>query len=665
MYDYMKSILYFLMPILALGFYACDDDDEVKLTPVLSFKEKAVTVSEDTGRVDIPLALTAATEGVTTVWVRVDESSKTGGRDFGQFATCPSYITLEAGSVRGSIPLTIVDNDLPNEACSFDLEIHNVTGGAVPEEETMKCRITIVDEDSKQSVTVGFDTVRMEVGENVGILEIPVTVEGLLSDSLSLTVSSADGTALSSGDSPDYRLLTNEVKIMEGETWGVVSVEIIDGKAVKEDMRDFRLSITGVKGATDGDTTVSLRQDAGFCDVVIRQVVRKATFADSVVVLSEASRVPYEFGVKLTAPVDEDVTITIAAAEGATAIENEHYTIESKELTIKRGDTIATTVITPRDDRIGNADRYCDFVITGISGRMEQVAGSVSRVVFENDDSSVGFGSTSVFGLEGRKVSLPVYLNGLHDKRVVLEVEAVAEGDVKEMSHYMILSKKVEIAAGDSVTNVEVQLMYPGIEDGFGFGVRITNVSVDGLSNIVYREEGRQLCQVQTIGESSHRQLELDSTTVLSIVATSESPEGAAANGGVASSMIDGDPATYWHSAWADGDTYPAEDAEFGQPGEIRLMFDKEYVFTKVKILRRADNGDAQGATIQISRDGYEWKQLLDFTGFPETEGDNGSSGLVNADIFESARYMRIIPKGRASDNVCSFAELNLWVYDE
>lgn len=650
----MKLLNYIFLVGLALWLCACDDD-EVKVTPALSFKEKAVTIAEDTGYVEIPLVLTTATETNTAVFVQIEEGSITGGRQ-GSFCICPSYVILEAGAVRGSIPLQIIDNDYPNENCSFVLRITQVTGGAVAAAENLSCQVTIADDDSKQKVSIGFDTVRLATGEDVGVLEVPVTVKGLLSDFLSFTVEATDGTAISTGEDWDYQLLTPEVKIVEGESWGVVNIAVKDGKALKED-RGFQLKITGVHGIAEGDSTVAIRPENSVCDVTIQKVIRKVMFADSVIIVGEANANGIDLGVKLTAPVDQNITVTIQAKTNSTAVEGVHYKIASKQLTINRGDVLGTTRITVMDDTVGNVNRFCDFEIVEVSGDLEIAENTASKVVFDNDDSSVGFESTDEYTLKGRKLILPIQLAGLHDKRVVLDLEAVVSGEVKELTHFMILNKKLEIAEGDSVVNAEVQIMYPAGEESFEFGVRIAKITVEGLFNKVYQEEGRQLCHIQ-VGGFSYTKMNM-ATAVVKAEASSDSPVGESGHGGVAASMIDDNPSTYWHSAWKDGDNYQDE----SKPYEIVLEFDREYTFGKMLMLRRPSNSDTQGATIEVSKDKLHWKTIFDFNGFPETVGNNGSSGELSPEFFYSGKYVRVIPKANTK-NVASIAELYLWSVD-
>ena len=93
------------------------------------------------------------------------------------------------------------------------------------------------------------------------------------------------------------------------------------------------------------------------------------------------------------------------------------------------------------------------------------------------------------------------------------------------------------------------------------------------------------------------------------------------------------------------------------------MEFDREYIFFKMKMLRRPSNSDTQGATIEISQDKVHWKRLFDFTGFPVTEGSNGSSGELEPEVFYPGKYVRVIPKAN-SRNVASIAELYLWAID-
>lgn len=636
----MKIMKYLFILMLAFSVVACDDD-EVEITPVLSFKDKTVIFPEGAGVVKVPLQLTAATSEATTVYVKLKEGSESGGRE-GTKCTFPAYIVLEAGAVRGNFPVTIVDNDYPNEDYVFELEIIAVTGGAVKGSDNLSCRFTVADDDNKQQVSVGFDSLRYEVNENAGSIDIPVTVKGLLSDYLTVSAVATDGTATEA----DYRMRDATVRIEEGESWGVVTVDITDSKAMKED-RTFKVKLIAVEGCSPEDTTVTIRPWAQECEVTIKKVVRKMEFAQELVEINEASKVAVNLSVRLTAPVDQDVTFKLQAKEGSTAVEHVNYEIASKELTIREGESIVTTKITVIDDKLGNEDRWCDFEIVGIEGGVELVEGTTCRLLIENDDSSIGFESSEVVTLKGRKVILPIKLAGLREQKVTMEVEAVTLPGVDKMTHYMILNNKLAILPGDSVVNVEVQIMQPA-DKKFDVGIEIVGIEGESLSQVIVPESGKQSCVIH-VGAVNAEKLDLKNIAGVEY-ASSESPAGEKKNGGMATSLIDEDMNTWWHSKWASGDT---DDGT--RPYTIIFKLDQSYTYGKVRVDPRPGKADnLTGVVIDVSDDQENWKRLVELTQF---------GAPVDVDNMVGGQYVRLQITGNTG-GVANASELNLWSVD-
>lgn len=609
----MKIFKFLLIAYILLGLCACDDD-EMTVTPTVSFKETAVAVAEDAETLKVPIQLSTATSETAIVYVGIKEGSEQGGREGSLFCEIPSYIVLEKGAVRGNVEITILDNDYPNPDYSFDLEITKIEGGAILDSKNSTCKVTITDDDSKQSVTVGFDATTFDVKENAGYAEIPVSVKGLLSDYLTFTVEATDGTAISTGENWDYKLSTPSVKINEEENWGVVNILLNDSKATKED-RSFKLKITGVEGVNANDTTVGIRENVRECEVTIRKVVREALFADSLIVVSEVMK-PFEFSVALTAPVDQDVTITFQPKEGATAIENVHYKLDSKQLTIKAGETTASTTVTIIDDQWGNYDRACEFEITDVTGNVDVAADAKCRLVIENDDSSVGFGETTLIGEKGQTVLIPIRLNGLHDKRVVVDLEASMPGVSNPIEYFMLLGKKLEIGVGDSVVYAEVQLMRPSIAK-FAVNVQITAVTTEGLGVKAPLEENAALCQIYVL------------PTMTASASSEHSP--ASGNEGGAEFLIDGNTDTYWHSRWAD------PQAEL--PHWVQVDMGTDYLVNQVEMWRRMTDGnnDIKTCTLQLSTDGITWDDIETYS-YSEASDKQRTTTF---DVPRRARYVR------------------------
>lgn len=86
---------------------------------------------------------------------------------------------------------------------------------------------------------------------------------------------------------------------------------------------------------------------------------------------------------------------------------------------------------------------------------------------------------------------------------------------------------------------------------------------------------------------------------------SSEEPSGEGADNGTASVVLDGNPATYWHSQWAGGT---------GQlPHHFTIDMQKELLVTSVDLQRRTNNGDTKSGNIYISSDNITFTHIGTF----------------------------------------------------
>ena len=86
---------------------------------------------------------------------------------------------------------------------------------------------------------------------------------------------------------------------------------------------------------------------------------------------------------------------------------------------------------------------------------------------------------------------------------------------------------------------------------------------------------------------------------------SSEEPSGEGEGNGTASVVLDGDPATYWHSQWAGGT---------GQlPHHFTIDMQKELLVTSVDLQRRPNSRDTQSGNIYISSDNVKFTHIGTF----------------------------------------------------
>lgn len=86
---------------------------------------------------------------------------------------------------------------------------------------------------------------------------------------------------------------------------------------------------------------------------------------------------------------------------------------------------------------------------------------------------------------------------------------------------------------------------------------------------------------------------------------SSEEPSGEGANNGTAITVLDGNPATYWHSQWAGGT---------GQlPHHFTIDMQKELLVTSIDLQRRPNQSDTQGGNFYISSDNEKFTYIGSF----------------------------------------------------
>lgn len=617
--------------VLLLGMCACNEDD-INTTPAVSFKETTISVEENAKELKVPLLITGSLQKTGWVFVSIIEGSEKGG-ERGINYTVPGYISLGEDAVRGNYTLTIIDDEYPNDDRTFTLEIKDVTGGAIKGTSNQTCTVTIVDDDSKKFVSVGFDSTRMDVNEDISIVEIPVSVKGLLSDSLFFEVETENGTALAG---IDFELLESRIKIMEREAWGTVQIRIIDAEAQKED-RTFKLKIKSVEGATEQDTTVAIRSNAAECEVTIKKVIREVRFAETDLKIVEGLK-PFEFPIILTAPITQDVNITIAVREGGSAIEGEHFTIDTKEFVIKRGETVANAIITIPNDRLGRPVRYCEFeIISQTEGVNLSETAKIARLTIEDDDASIGFGTPLLGVFSYQTARIPVVLSGVKGSRVLVNVAAKANSQIQENVHYMIMNKAVEIPEGDSVAYVQVATLCPTGFEEFTCELEITNVKGLSLGANIILENAAKDCSLEV---AKVRDIDRSNWEI-----TYFSTEEAVYDGpAVATNIIDNNTNTFWHTQWM------GEGANPKGPHTI-IINTQNTLVSEVSILYR--NGDTQYTNISFSDDQKTWKELADSIPNPSSR-----TGVLAVPASVSGHYMKLFVTGRANDGVASIKEV-------
>lgn len=397
-----------------------------------------------------------------------------------------------------------------------------------------------------RSTTAGFTASACEVDEIAGTVEIPVSIGDEMRGDVVFTVEAEDGTAVSVGDNRDYKLKAGEVTIVKGGKEGRVLVELQDSYAQKED-RAFTLKITAVRAAYEADE-VALTEALKTCEVTIRKVVREASFVTSELAV-DASMSPVGFGVSLTGPVEQDVTITFAPKEGGTAKEGVHYTLGTHQLTIKKGEMQATTSLTI----LKNAVASCDFEITEVTGNVDVAMDAVCKLDIRRTPGSV-----------------------------ILELDKAAYTFEKGKSGTLVAT-----VYSDSAEN---QVAWSSSD------LSVATVSAAGEVTAL------KVGQTTVTATSSGQSVTCKVGVVPALTASASDEASVSGNEGGAAYLIDGNTDTYWHSQW---------EPTIELPHWVQVDLGMECEVNKVEMWRRpGTNNDVKVCTLLIGTDGVTWTDI-------------------------------------------------------
>lgn len=151
--------------------------------------------------------------------------------------------------------------------------------------------------NSKSGVTVSMENESMRFKESVGIVKVPIKVEGEANGPVSVTVEVKETGSNPAKENVHYYITTKTIKISDNT--GNVELECVDDDKINDD-RTFEISIVSAKGATVGSnatTAVTLRDnDTEFYEKLQGSWVMNCTFNDA----------PTKWDVKIVGATDEN-----------------------------------------------------------------------------------------------------------------------------------------------------------------------------------------------------------------------------------------------------------------------------------------------------------------------------------------------------------------------
>lgn len=143
----MKLNKIFALMLAATMFTACSDDDEWNGSDVsVNMLQEEISVKENVGIFNVPIAIDGEMNGPIQVTVEVAEVGENPAMDDVHYLVTQKTIVITAENGAGNIEIKSVDDDEINEARTFTVTIVDVKGGSIGS--NASTTVTLKDNDS-------------------------------------------------------------------------------------------------------------------------------------------------------------------------------------------------------------------------------------------------------------------------------------------------------------------------------------------------------------------------------------------------------------------------------------------------------------------------------------------------------------------------------------
>ena len=342
---------------------------------VLAFNPDTLSVNEEAGVASLTVTRTDGSVGD----ISVNYSTVAGTADAGaDFSIASGALNFADGETSKTLNIPII-NDAAIEANeTFTVILSNPAGGATLGTAST-ATVTIIDDEVAVPGEFNLNVSTVSVNEEAGTLSLTVDRTGGSDGSVSVTYTTANGTA-SSGS--DYTEESGSLIYQDGETSKTIVIPILEDSDFEGD-ETFTVTLSNPTGGATigtGQTTVTIIDN----DVLTPGVL--ALSVASVSVSEEAGLVALT--VQRTGGADGEVTVDYTTLQGS-AIAGTDYTTTTGTLTFADGDTSETVNVPILNDSEIDPGESFTFVISNPQGGAT-LGTTVSTTVNIVDDEQPG-----------------------------------------------------------------------------------------------------------------------------------------------------------------------------------------------------------------------------------------------------------------------------------
>jgi hypothetical protein len=449
-----------IAPGAGAGTGTINDDDPL---PAININDVSVTEG-DAGTVNatFTISLGAASGRNVSVNFATANGSASAGADF--TGTSGSRTFLPGETVK-TVEVVVSADLLDEDDETFFLNLSGASNGTISDAQGLG---TIVDDDATPTLSID-DVVIVEGNSGTSNAVFTVTLSALSGRNVSVSYTTADGSAVAPGD---YSSSTGSMNISAGSISGTISVPVT-GDPIDEGDESFAVNLSLPVNA-------AILDGAGLGTIQDDDNTPQASISDVTVAEGNAGTVNATFTVTLDRPSAQAISINWSTSDGS-ASAGFDYTSASSSIAFAAGDTSEQFTVQVLGDRVDEADEIFNVNLSTLSAvdlPDPQATGTIT------DDDTAGFLISPLAGLvtteAGLAANFTVRLTSIPTAPVTISLSSsdTTEGDVSPSG----LTFQADVTALDPQT-VTITGVDDLVADGNILYSVITGAAVSGDGN--------------------------------------------------------------------------------------------------------------------------------------------------------------------------------------
>ena len=483
----------------AIGVLTITDDDA---EPNISISDMTTPNETAVGRL-VTVSLSAASEKTITVDYATADSTANATNDY---VTTTGTLTFNPGDTSKTISVMIVQDAIDETDETFTISLSNPTNSAIS---VATGTVTITDDEGTPTLSIADVSTSDESAAN---LTATVTLSGDSSQTVTVVVTSADGTATSGSD---YTAGTGTLTFNPGVTSQSFTIPIL-ADTIDEENETFTVTLSSptnaVVSTTAGIGTMTITDDDSSPTVSLGDLTAAETAGakNLVATLSVAS--------ERTITVDF-VTSDFTATAGA------DYTAGTGTITFTPGATTQNVPVSVLADVIDEQDETVRVTLSNPVNVTLNDSEGILTITDDDTEPTISIADSTIPNENGVVRTTAVTLSAASEKTITVDY-ATADGTATAANDYISATGTLSFAPNETSKTVGftiVQDSLDEVDETFNIGLsNPTNATIADATGIVTitDDEGTPTLSVAHVTTSDETATNLVATITLSGVSS-------------------------------------------------------------------------------------------------------------------------------------------------